>query len=112
MISRLPAFCGPLLKCPKGKRSDAVSHSSLRKKARKQETRTLETTGGGERNTANFKWWERNTERTLDLSSLCHAANFYRLSVFLHLVIHVFQCYPLNLFHPLLSPLCPPNTIL
>lgn len=83
MISRLPAFCGPLLKCPKGKRSDEVSHSSLRKKARKKETRTLEIIGGGERNTASFKWWERNTEGTLDLSSLCHTANFYWLSFYI-----------------------------
>lgn len=39
-------FCGPLLKCPKGKRSNVVSQISLRKKIRTQETRTLEVIGG------------------------------------------------------------------
>ena len=39
-------------------------------------------------------------------SSLCHRANSHWLSV-LHLVMYMFQCYSLNLSHPLLPPLCP-----
>ena len=33
-------------------------------------------------------------------------------AIFLHLAIYMFQCYYLNLSHPFLPPLCPPNTIL
>ena len=41
--------------------------------------------------------------RVLDLSSLCHTTNFH-CYLSLHMVMYMFQCYPLNSFHPLLPP--------
>ena len=40
-------------------------------------------------------------DRDLGLSSLCHTANSHWLSV-LHMVMYMFQCYPLNSFLTLL----------
>ena len=44
--------------------------------------------------------------RVPDLTSLCHTANSYWLSV-LYMVMHTFPYYSLNSSHPLLPPLCP-----
>ena len=44
--------------------------------------------------------------RALVLSSLHHTANSHWLSI-LHMVMHMFQCYSLKSFHPLLLPLFP-----
>ena len=44
--------------------------------------------------------------RALALGSLCHKANFHWLST-LHMVMHMFQFFCLNLSHPFLPLLCP-----
>ena len=44
--------------------------------------------------------------RAPSLSSPCHTANSHQLSI-LCMVMYIFQCSPLDLYHRLLPPLCP-----
>ena len=42
----------------------------------------------------------------MGLGSLCYVATSHQLSV-LHMIVYIYQCYFLHLFHSLLSSLCP-----
>ena len=46
------------------------------------------------------------SSQSTKLSSLCYIVAFHQKSV-LHMVLYVCHCYSINLFHPLLHPLCP-----
>lgn len=59
-------YSGPPSKLRKEKRSHVASRISLRKKIEMEETRALETVGGGRGKHTDFRlWWEKTMGREL-----------------------------------------------